>query len=55
MKDNSERRNWEDMVALNAETEKKLWLWTPKLRRYGGFENRNWEEMTALNVEIDKK
>ena len=45
----SERRNWEKMVALNAET--KMWLWTPKLRNDGGFECRNWEAMMALNVE----
>ena len=24
------------MVALNAQTEKRWWLWTPKLRKDGG-------------------
>ena len=35
--------NWEEIVALNAETKKRWWLWTPKLRREGGSERQNWE------------
>ena len=35
----SERQNWEEMVALNAKTKKRLWLWTP-----------NYKEMVALNA-----
>ena len=27
--DGFERRNWEAMMALNAEIEKRWWLWTP--------------------------
>ena len=40
--DGSERRNWEAMVALNAETEND-----------DGFERQNWEAMVALNAETE--
>ena len=51
----SERWDWEMMVALNAETKKRWWLWTPKLRNDGGFERRNWKVMVALNAETEKR
>ena len=38
--DGSERQNWE-VIALNAKTKKRWWLWTP-----------NWEVMTALNAKL---
>ena len=44
VKDNSERRNWEDMAALNTVTRKGWWLWT-----------LNWKEIVALNVQIEKR
>ena len=46
-KDDFERRNWEEMVALNAVTKKGWWLWMPyyklialnvKVRKDGGIE-----------------
>ena len=52
------------MVALNAETEKRWWLWTSKLRKDNGterqtmndnFEHCNWEDMVALNVVTNKE
>ena len=52
------------MMALNAklwkdsdserQTEKRWWLWMPKLRRYGGFRRPNWEGMMALNVKLKR-
>ena len=39
------------MMALNAETEKRWWLCTPKLRSDGDSERQNWEVMVALNAE----
>ena len=51
--DGSECWNWEVMMGLNTETEKRWWVWTPKLRSDGGSERRNWEVMMiALNTEI---
>ena len=38
-KNDSKRRNWEDMAALNAVTKKEWWLLTA-----------NWKEIVALNV-----
>ena len=35
--------NYKQKIALNAKNEKGWWLWTPKLRRNGGFECWNWE------------
>ena len=51
--DGSERWSWEAMMTLNAEIEKRWWLWTPKSRMMmalnvktendDGSECRNWE------------
>ena len=38
---NSERQIENTMMAMNVETKKWWWLWTPKLRNDGGFERRN--------------
>ena len=51
--DGSECQNWEVMMALNAETKKWWWLWTPKLRSNDGFECQNWEAMMTLNIETE--
>ena len=48
--DGSKYWNWEGMMALNAKTKKRWWLWRPKLRSDDGFNRRNWEAMMALNV-----
>ena len=64
--DGSERRDWEEimalnakwkiLMALNAETKKWWRLWTPKLRIDNGSERRNWEViMMALNVETENE
>ena len=64
--DGSERRDWEEimalnakwkiLMALNAETKKWWWLWMPKLRIDNGSERRNWEAiMMALNVETENE
>ena len=50
--DGSECQNWEAMMALNVETEKRWWLWMPNLRSDDGFEHQNWEAMTALNAKL---
>ena len=34
----------EKMVALNAKTQKRRWLWMPKLRRDGDSKHPNWED-----------
>ena len=53
--DDSERRDWEEIVALNAKAEKWLWLWMPKLRSGDDSERWDWEEIVALNAETKKK
>ena len=37
-KDDSKRRNWKAMMALNIVTKKRWWLWIPKLRSNDDFE-----------------
>ena len=52
--DDSKRRNWEAMMALNAETEKRWWLWTPKLRSNDMMtSNADWKKMLDLSAETE--
>ena len=62
--DGSEHRSWETMMTLNAEIEKRWWIWMPKSRMMmalnvktendDGSECQNWESMMDLNVETEK-
>ena len=45
-------------MALNAETEKRWWLWMPKLRSDDGSNRRNWEcgfERQNKNANLNAK
>ena len=61
----SKRQNRKEMIALNVETEKRWWLWMPKLKSNDDdSEHRNWKydykrqtenAMMALNTETEKR
>ena len=38
------------LMALNAEAEKRWWLWTPKLWNNDGSELWDWKAMMALTA-----
>ena len=44
---------WKDSDSEH-QTEKRWWLWTPKLRRDGGSRRPNWEGMVALNAKLKR-
>ena len=48
--DDSERWTENTMMALNAETKKRWWLWTPKLRSDNDDFERQTEKIIALEA-----